>query len=162
MLKKQHVDRRIKNDHTTARIAVVVSRYNSEFTQVLEKKCLETLNKGGIVPRHVGVFHVPGAFEIPILCQRLAMQKRFSVIIALGCIIKGETYHFNLVANECARGVMQVSLDNNIPIIFEVLACYSRADALRRAQNDRYNKGIEAANGALAFLAELSKIRQKV
>jgi 6,7-dimethyl-8-ribityllumazine synthase len=77
------------------------------------------------------------------------------VLIALGAIIRGDTHHFDLIANECARGVMQVSLEFGIPVIFEVLATYNRREALRRAANDITNKGVEAAHAALFALAAM-------
>jgi len=75
-------------------------------------------------------------------------------------VVRGQTHHFDLVANECARGVMQVSLKYDVPIIFEVLATYNRRDALRRAGYNNFNKGVEAAQAALSMLATLSKVRE--
>ena len=119
---------------------------------MLEKKCVETLMKNGIARGKITVAYVPGAFEIPLACQRLAKSRKYAALIALGVIIKGDTYHFELVANECARGVMQVMLAHDIPIIFEVLAG-AREDMIKRALDDEYNKGIEAARGAAQLLS---------
>ncbi len=141
------------------RLAIVRAEYNQEITASLEKKCTETLIACGIPARNVSVFTVPGCFEIPILAERLAAQKRYDALIALGAVIRGETYHFELVAEGCARGIMDVSLRHNVPVIFEVLATYNRRDALRRAGNNKLNKGIEAAQSALALLATLRKVR---
>jgi 6,7-dimethyl-8-ribityllumazine synthase len=80
-------------------------------------------------------------------------------LIALGAVIRGDTYHFELVVNECAHGIMNVSLRHDVPIIFEVLATYNRRDALRRAGNNKFNKGIEAAQAALSLLATLGSAR---
>lgn len=140
------------------RLAVIRAEYNSEITTSLEKKCVESLMAGGIRAKNIHVFTVPGCFEIPILAQRLAMQKRYDALIALGAVIRGETYHFELVADGCSQGIMEVSLRHNVPIIFEVLATYNRRDALRRAANNNFNKGIEAARTALSLLATLSNI----
>lgn len=137
------------------RIAIVRSEYNREITLSLEKKCVETLLEAGVQEKNIRVFAVPGCFEIPILSQRLASQKKVDAIIALGAVIKGDTYHFELVVNECARGIMDVSLRHDVPIIFEVLATYNRRDAARRAGNNKSNKGIEAAQAALALLVTL-------
>lgn len=142
------------------RIAVLRADYNREITLSLEKKCVAALVEGGIRRQHIACFNVPGCFEIPLAAQRLARTRRYDAIIALGAVIRGETYHFDLVANECARGVMRVSLDENIPIIFEVLATYNRRDALRRAGNNRFNKGLEAARSALALLAALDLMKE--
>lgn len=143
-----------------ARLAVIRAEYNSEITRSLEKKCIETLLAGGIAAKNIRVFTVPGCFEIPLFAQRLAAQKHYDAIIALGSVIRGETYHFELVADGCAQGIMEVMLRHNVPIIFEVLATYSRRDALRRAGNNNSNKGIEAARAALSLLAELCKIKE--
>ena len=113
----------------------------------------------GIRADHIDRFSVPGCFEIPLVAKRLARAKRYDALIALGAVIRGETHHFDLVANECARGIMQVSLDENVPIFFEVLATYNRRDALRRAANDKFNKGLEAAQSALQLLATLDLVK---
>ncbi|MGE5325981.1 MAG: 6,7-dimethyl-8-ribityllumazine synthase [Deltaproteobacteria bacterium] len=142
------------------RIALLRADYNREITLSLEKKCVAGLIEGGVRAASIDQFVVPGCFEIPLAALRLARTKRYDAIIALGAVIRGETYHFDLVANECARGIMRVSLDENIPIIFEVLATYNRRHAMRRAGNNRFNKGLEAAQSALAVLAALDHIKE--
>ena len=141
------------------RLAIIRGEYNGEIARSLEKKCVESLLAGGIAAKNISVFSVPGCFEIPIMAQRLAAQKRYDAMIALGAVIRGDTYHFELVAGGCAQGIMEVSLRHNVPIIFEVLATYNRRDALRRAGNNDSNKGIEAARSALSLLGALSKIK---
>ncbi len=140
------------------RLAIIRAEYNGEITRSLEKKCVESLLSAGIAAKNISVLTVPGCFEIPIMAERLAAQNRYDAMIALGAVIRGETYHFELVVDGCAQGIMDVSLRHNVPIIFEVLATYNRRDALRRAGNNQLNKGIEAARAALSLLAELSKI----
>jgi len=135
-----------------SKIAIVVAKYNRQYTEMLERKCLETLKSAGLSQDQLNVFYVPGAFEIPLRCQMLAESHRYDAIITLGLILKGDTYHFELVADGCARGVMQVMLKYNIPIIFEVLACYNETDAKLRASDDDYNRGIEAAKTAMALI----------
>ncbi|MGH9359991.1 MAG: 6,7-dimethyl-8-ribityllumazine synthase [Terriglobia bacterium] len=142
-----------------ARIAVIRAEYNAEITRSLEAKCLAGLQAGGIKTGHIECFAVPGCFEIPLLAQKLAARHRYSALIALGAVIKGETLHFELVANECARGVMNVALEYQVPVIFEVLAVRTRRDAERRAGNNRMNKGFEAARAALAMLAALNQVK---
>jgi 6,7-dimethyl-8-ribityllumazine synthase len=144
-----------------ARLAIIRADYNPEITRSLEAKCLETLRAAGVRDGNIHRFRVPGCFEIPVTAERLARRGRYDALIALGAVIRGETYHFDLVANECARGVMQVSLKHGLPIIFEVLATYTRRDALRRAGSNQTNKGIEAARAALAMLAVLGRIRKR-
>ncbi len=141
------------------RVAVIRAEYNREITLSLERSCVEALVEGGIRADHVDCFTVPGCFEIPLVAKRLARTGRYNALIALGAVIRGETHHFDLVANECARGIMQVSLSEDVPIIFEVLATYNRRDALRRAGNDKFNKGLEAAESALLMLATLDRVK---
>jgi 6,7-dimethyl-8-ribityllumazine synthase len=141
------------------RIAIIRAEYNPGITAGLEAACSQELIDYGVPPKRIDVFHVPGCFEIPIAAQRLAKAGRHDVVIALGAVIKGDTFHFELVATECARGVTQVALQHSIPIIFEVLAVYKEEDAVLRAAGDRTNKGIEAAHSALAVLATLQQIR---
>lgn len=144
---------------TRLRLAIIRADYNRDITLSLERKCLEALREGGISAKSIDLFSVPGCFEIPLLAQRLAALGRYHAMIALGAVIRGETRHFDLVANECARGVMQVSLEHNVPIIFEVLATYNRRDALRRAGDNDSNKGLEAAQSALSLLATLYRLK---
>jgi 6,7-dimethyl-8-ribityllumazine synthase len=141
------------------RIATIRGEYNRDITLSLEKKCVETLAAAGVPQKNIRTFAVPGCFEIPILAQRLALQKKYDALIALGAVIKGDTYHFELVVNECARGIMDVSLRHDLPIVFEVLATYNKRDAVRRAGNNKFNKGIEAAQTALSLLATLKEAR---
>lgn len=139
------------------RVAIIRAEYNSEITQRLEEKCVEGLVDGGCRRDHIESITVPGCFEIPLVASRLAAQSRFDALIAIGAVIQGKTLHFELVANECARGVMEVSLRHGVPVIFEVLATRNRRDALKRAGNNRWNKGFEAARAALATIAALDR-----
>jgi 6,7-dimethyl-8-ribityllumazine synthase len=154
MLKKQTNNQKQQQHQNlkAIQIAIVVSLYNRELTETLEKKCIQKLISKNLDKNQLNIFYVPGAFEIPLKCQQLAKTNKYNAIIALGMVLKGDTYHFELVANECARGVMQVMLKYNIPIIFEVLACYNNDDAQRRCGDDDYNRGIEAANTVLQIL----------
>lgn len=143
-----------------ASIALIRAEYNSDITQKLEEKCLQGLQEAGLRRQQIECYLVPGCFEIPIFAQRLAARKSYDLLIALGAVIRGDTLHFELVANECARGVMEVSLKFNIPIVFEVLATYNHRDAMRRAGDNRMNKGFEAARAALAMLAALGGVKK--
>ncbi len=140
------------------KIAIIRARYNDEFTEELEKACIETLVANGISRSQVVSMSVPGSLEIPIAAQRVAEAKCADVIIALGVIIKGDTYHFELVSNECARGCMDVSLKYNIPVIFEVISAYNLAQVVKRV-NGKNSKGKEAAFSALEILTTLYKIK---
>jgi 6,7-dimethyl-8-ribityllumazine synthase len=138
------------------RIVIVRSLFNGELTQSLLDVCRDTLVKNGADKELVSVFEVPGALEIPIVCRMVAKDDLADVIIALGVIIRGDTYHFELVANETARGCTIVSQEFSLPIIFEVLAVNTIAQAKERCGNDEKNKGKEAAFTALKMLEVLN------
>lgn len=128
------------------RIGIVRSRFNEKITQSSLDTCTSQLNAYGVLPEHIHALHVPGALEIPIALQTLALSTPpFDVLIALGCIIRGETYHFELVANESASGLNRVSLDHQIPIVNTILTVESKEQAWARAKI----KGGEAAHVAI-------------
>lgn len=131
------------------RVAVVAARFNEAVTSKLVEGALAGLAQHGVSEDAVEVAWVPGAFEIPLVARRFAMSGRFDAVICLGAVIRGETAHFDLVANEAARGIMQVSLETGVPLIFEVLATESLAQAEARAGGSHGNKGWEAAEVAL-------------
>lgn len=141
-----------------AKVAIIRARYNGEFTKKLETACVEMLVENGVFRKQIFLTSVPGALEIPIAAQRVAISKKADVIIALGVILKGGTYHFELVSGECARGCMDVALKYNIPVIFEVISAYNLAQVKKRTSGVN-NKGREAAFSALEVLTTLSKIR---
>jgi 6,7-dimethyl-8-ribityllumazine synthase len=141
------------------RLAIIRAEYNHDITLSLETHCARELRQNGIPSKNIDLYAVPGCFEIPIVARRLAKLGRYDALIALGAVIRGETHHFDLVANECARGIMEVSLAQDIPIIFEVLATYNRRDALLRAGNNKFNKGLEAAQSALSLLGTLRRLK---
>lgn len=140
------------------RIAIVGSSFRAEVTDVLEKRCITTLEKNGVPRANIATFRVPGSMEIPLAAKRLARKQEYDAIIVFGAIVKGKTYHFEQIANECARGCMQVSLDYEIPVIFEVFAVYDIKDAIRRATRKKDNKGVEAAETALAMVKLMRRI----
>lgn len=135
-----------------ARIGIIVSRFNKHINESMLNACKERLAEHDIMVDEVDVFWVPGAFEMPYVAQKLAKEGKYDMLITFGSVIKGDTYHFEMVANECGRGIMDVMVKHHIPIIFEVLATYNIEDAKKRAQNDQYNKGYEAAEAALAMI----------
>ncbi len=101
---------------------------------------------------------MPGSLEIPIIAKKLAQKNEYDVIIVFGVIHKGQTYHFELISAECARGCMEVSLQYGVPIIYEVLSVYDIKDARERALGIRQNKGIEAAETAIKMINLIQKI----
>jgi len=140
------------------RIAIISSSFRMEVARALERNCIARLKRSGVTRSQIDIFRVPGSLEIPLVAKKLAAKRTYSALIAFGAIVKGKTYHFEQIANECARGCMDVSLAYEIPLIFEVLAVYDIKDALERAVGTRENKGVEAAESALAMIQVLSDV----
>ncbi|MBI2355864.1 MAG: 6,7-dimethyl-8-ribityllumazine synthase [Candidatus Doudnabacteria bacterium] len=134
------------------KIAIVSSSFRKQVSDNLEKRCLQTLQRQGIGRKQVDIFRVPGSLEIPLVVKKLAKTRKYDAIIAFGAIVKGKTYHFEQIANECIRGCMNVSWQYEIPVIFEVLAVYDLKDAVERATRKKENKGVEAALTALEMI----------
>jgi 6,7-dimethyl-8-ribityllumazine synthase len=140
------------------KIAIVSSSFREEVANNLEKNCIETFQKHGVEKKQIDMVRVPGSLEIPIVVKKLAKKKIYDAIITFGAIVKGKTYHFEQIANECARLCMNVSYEFEIPVIFEVLAVYDLQDATDRATREEENKGVEAAQTALEMIRILSEI----
>jgi 6,7-dimethyl-8-ribityllumazine synthase len=140
------------------KIAIVGSYFWKDIVSKLEKDCIKKLVESGIAEANIDIFPVPGSLEIPLIAKKLAKKGVYDAIIALGVIHKGKTYHFELIANECARGCMDVSREFEIPVIFEVLAVYDIKDAEERAAEGELNRGVEAANATLKMFEVLEKI----
>ena len=138
------------------RFAVVVSRFNSFITDRLLSGALDALEAAGATAEEIEVVHVPGSFEIPLVAKKLAEAGLADAIIAVGCVLRGETAHFDYVAGEVARGVQLAQLDTGVPIIFCVLTCDTLEQAIDRAGLKSGNKGYEAGLAA-AEMANLSK-----
>jgi 6,7-dimethyl-8-ribityllumazine synthase len=142
-----------------ARIAIVVSSFNDFVTKKLLSACLMELRHQGLKDNQVTTVWVPGSFEIPVAALKLAKRKNIDAVICLGAVIRGETYHFEVVANECARGIMEVALVTAKPIIMGVLTTDNVAQAQARAAGKGSpNKGREAALDALEMIALLKNI----
>ncbi|MFA5494517.1 MAG: 6,7-dimethyl-8-ribityllumazine synthase [Porticoccaceae bacterium] len=142
-----------------AKLAIVASRWNGEITDSLLRGALAALERQGVTDDNILVLRVPGAFELPLAAQKAANTGRIDGIIALGCVIRGDTPHFDYVCNECTRGLGQVSLDRGIPVGFGLLTCDDLAQARARSGDDRENKGEEAALTVLEMLSLLKKVR---
>jgi 6,7-dimethyl-8-ribityllumazine synthase len=132
-----------------ARIAILASRWNPRITDVLVDGARRTLLAHGMAADDVHVVRVPGAWELPVAAAALAASERYSALVALGCVVRGDTRHYEHVADECARGLMRVALDHRLPIANGVLAVENHADAEARADGAHGNKGEEAALAAL-------------
>lgn len=132
-----------------SRFAIVAARFNSDIVNNLLKGTLSTLQEHGVMDEHIDTVFVPGAFELPLVAKKLAQTDKYSAVITLGCVIRGDTPHFDFVAGECARGVMDISLDLGIPIIFGVLTTDTPEQAQLRSQINGENKGVDCALCAL-------------
>jgi 6,7-dimethyl-8-ribityllumazine synthase len=135
-----------------ARIALLVSRFNSFVVESLLEGAIDTLKRHGADEHDLQIVRVPGAYEMPIAAQRLAASKRFEAIIALGAVIRGGTPHFEYVAGECTKGLSQVSLAHDIPIAFGVLTVDTIEQAIERAGTKAGNKGAEAAMSTIEMI----------
>lgn len=136
-----------KIDGTNLNIAIVQSKYNGEYGDDLLFNTVETLKKNGV--KKIRIEKVPGALELPFAVKQLCTEKKFDAIIALGIIIKGDTYHFELVCNECYRGLMGISCNYDTPIIFGVISAYNSKQVADRCNPKKHNKGEEFAIAAI-------------
>ena len=134
------------------RVAIVVSRYNEMITKKLLAGAQEALKEYGCGPEHQTVAWVPGSFELPLMAQKLAETGRYQSVICLGAIIRGETYHFEMVAQGAATGIQTVALKTGVPVIFGVLTTENMEQALSRTGVRPANKGWEAALAALEMM----------
>ena len=139
------------------RFAIVAARFNLEIVDALLQGASSALLQAEAKQDQIEVFRVPGAFEIPLICQKLAATGKFDALIALGCIIRGDTPHFDYVCTESARGVMQVSLKFDIPVINGILTVDNLLQAEQRIEVNN-NKGSDAALSALETLAVCAKL----
>lgn len=137
----------MKNSNT--KIAIVVSEFNSNITSELQNGAMKTLLKSGLTETQIKVVHVPGAVEIPLTAKLLANTKKYSVIIALGAIIRGDTDHYDYVCQQVSYGCQKVMLDFNIPVIFGVLTTKNLKQAYNRISYQKEHKGVEAAHAAI-------------
>ena len=135
----------IELDGRDLRIGIVQARFNAPLTEKLAEACLGELEALGVAAKHIKHVRVPGALEVPMALLALAESNDFDALVALGCIIRGETYHFDLVANESGAGVSRVALDHQLPIANAILTVENEAQAWARAED----KGRDAARVAV-------------
>lgn len=143
---------------TRGKFALVVGRWNSFVVEHLLEGAIDALRRHGVKDAQLTIVRAPGAFEIPLVCQRVAKQGGFDAIIALGAVIRGGTPHFEYVAGECTKGIAQVSLEHGIPITFGVLTVDSIEQAVERSGTKAGNKGAEAAMSALEMVSLFGRI----
>ncbi len=137
------------------RIGIVQARFNADITDALHRACISELSAMHVEPDQIETVQVPGALEIPLALQAMAERQNFDALIALGCIVRGETYHFELVANESGAGVSRVALDHQLPIANAILTTENMAQAVAR-QTD---KGRDAARVAVEMALLLERLR---
>jgi 6,7-dimethyl-8-ribityllumazine synthase len=142
----------------TGRFAVVAGRFNALVTESLLTACRDTLVRHGVPAGSIDVAWVPGSFEIPLVATKMAASGRYSAVICLGCVIRGETAHFDHVAGQAASGVMQASLSTGVPVIFGILTTDTVEQALNRAGLKGGNKGADAALAAIEMVNLLAKL----
>ena len=142
------------------RFGIVASRFNDFIVDRLLDAAVSTLMKHGVAASDIEVVRVPGAFETPLAIKKLAASRRYQALIALGCVIRGATPHFDYVAGEASRGVAQVSLAEEIPIGFGILTVDSIEQAIERAGAKGGNKGADAALAAIQMATVLKQLGQ--
>ncbi|MDO3387222.1 6,7-dimethyl-8-ribityllumazine synthase [Gilvimarinus sp. SDUM040013] len=143
---------------SSGKYALIVSRWNSFVVESLKDGALDTLRRHGISDDQVAIYYAPGAFEFPLVAQKIAAKGEYDAIIALGAVIRGGTPHFDYVAGECTKGLAQVSLNAGVPITFGVLTVDTIEQAIERSGTKAGNKGVEAASTALEMVSLLGKV----
>jgi len=143
----------------SGRFAIVVARFNAMVTEPLLTGCRDSLVRHGVDDSRIDVAWVPGSFEIPLVARELAESGRYAAVICLGCVIRGETGHYDHVAGQAAGGVLQAGLSAKVPVIFGVLTTETVEQALNRAGLKSGNKGGEAALAAIEMVNLLGQIK---
>jgi 6,7-dimethyl-8-ribityllumazine synthase len=141
------------------RVAIVAARFNAGIVDELLAGCVRRLKALGVSDDLVDVHRVPGAFELPVAAKVLAQTGRFGAVVCLGCVIRGDTPHFDYVAGEAARGIQQVALSETLPVIFGVLTTNTKQQALDRIGGTHGHAGERAAEAALEMIAMVHRAR---
>ena len=145
-------------DGSGMRFGVVVARFNEDITEPLLEGVLRTFTAQGVVDDAVSVVRVPGAFELPLIAQRLARSGTVDGVVCLGAVIRGDTPHFEYVAGEAARGLQEAALATGVPVVFGILTTNTHAQAVDRIGGSEGHKGEEAAATALEMVALLRSL----
>ncbi len=144
---------------TGLRFGIVVSRFNSFITERLLTAAVDALERAGAASKDVDVVRVPGSFELPLTAKKLAATGKYDALIAIGCVIRGDTSHYDYVCSETARGLQLAQMDTGVPIMFCVLTCDTLEQAIDRAGLKGGNKGFEAGLAAIEMAHLSRKIR---
>lgn len=140
------------------KFGLVCARFNSFMTEKLVAGALDTIVRHGGSEDLITLAYVPGSFEIPIVCKQMAKSGKYDAIIAVGAVIRGSTYHYELVSNEMAKGLAQVSLETEVPVTFGVITAESIEQAIERSGSKAGNKGAEAAMAAIEMVNVLKSL----
>ena len=140
------------------RFAILAARFNDFVVEPLIRGALDALRRHGVLDKQIDIVRVPGAFDIPIVARKLALAQRYEALIALGCVIRGQTPHFDYVAGECAGGIARIALESGVPIAFGVLTTDTAEQAVDRAGGKAGNKGADAALVALEMANLLRRL----
>jgi 6,7-dimethyl-8-ribityllumazine synthase len=143
---------------TGKRFGIVVSRFNEFITGKLLEGALDALKRHGAEDHEIDVAWVPGAFEIPLVADRMAASRKYDAVIALGCVIRGSTSHYDYVCNEVSKGVAAASVRHQLPVIFGVITTENIEQAIERAGTKAGNKGWEAAVSAIEMANLMSRL----
>ena len=130
-------------------IAIIKSTFNSTVTTGLLEGCIKALEEKNISENQIKIFEVPGAFEIPAITNLLVKKQEYEAIITLGCVIQGETDHYKFICDAVSKGMMQITTQSLIPILFGILTCQTKELAILRSMNDKNNKGYEVGLSAI-------------
>jgi 6,7-dimethyl-8-ribityllumazine synthase len=152
----KYIEGNLKGDGK--KLGIVVARFNSFISEKLLEGAIDTLVRSGVKDKDIDVARVPGAFEIPLVTQKMAKSGKYDAVICLGVVIRGATPHFDYVAGEVSKGTAQVMLDTGVPVLFGVLTTESIEQAIERAGSKAGNKGSDVAAAALEMINLLAAL----
>lgn len=144
----------------TGRFAIVAARFNGVVVEQLTAGAIDVLRRHGVGEERIDVVRVPGSFEIPLVAQKLGQSGHYAAVICLGCIIRGDTDHYDHVASAATSGIAQAALQSGVPVIFGVLTCETLEQAFHRAGAKAGNKGAEAALTAIEMVNLLARLNR--
>jgi 6,7-dimethyl-8-ribityllumazine synthase len=147
-----------KSGTVNGRFGIVVSRYNEHITGKLLNGAVETLKAGGVADDAIDVAWVPGAWELPLVAQRMALSEQYVAVLCLGAVIRGETTHDEHINRQVSLSLGQIALESDLPVLFGVLTCNTVEQAIHRAGGNVGNKGQECADAALEMVRLLEKM----
>ena len=145
-------------DGGSMKVAIVVARFNEFITSKLLGGALDTLARHGVKDDDISVAWVPGAFEIPLISEKMAESGKYDAVIALGSVIRGSTSHYDLVCNEAAKGIAQVQMKTGVPVLFGIITTENIEQAIERAGSKAGNKGSECAESAIEMVNLIRQI----